>query len=72
MYKADFAALLTLVAGLGSIVTDSVFKTDINSVFGPHASAVVAYTGLASAIASQVIRIYYNPSTPSTGAPHAS
>lgn len=61
MHKNDLLALLSCVAGVGSLATDVAFGSDLNKALGPHAAAVLAGIGATGLIANQLIRVLNAP-----------
>ena len=70
MNKIDIYRILLVTVGIGGLATDSVFQTNINHIFGAHASAVIDGLSAVSAIASTTLHTIFNPSanTPAAGA----
>lgn len=61
MHPIDFYAILTRVAGLGILATDTAFQQTITTLFGEHGTTVIAGIGFISILATDVLRVLANP-----------
>jgi hypothetical protein len=61
MHALDLTAILTRIAGLSILAADTTFQTSITTLFGPHGTTIIAAIGLASVVATDVLRVIGSP-----------
>lgn len=66
MHKFDAIALLSTFVGVSSLATDATFSAQLSTLFGAHASTILALLGVLGVMAAQVLRVYGNPTTEQT------
>ncbi len=64
MTNHDLAAILSTLVGVGALATDAAFGTYLQTLFGPHANAILAAIGLVGLVAATILRVLANPSPP--------